>query len=347
MKRVISFTIIFSVILLGVLLASGEQAQAVDYTQPVALPELGADTFLGAQGGLYPDGQNEPPAAYLAALMAVSGALANNNQIVVVAIGPSIMQNSVSGFAPFLNSLGVNDNIVFVDGSLGSNQQRFEDPDYFGWDVGINRLPPGLTAVDVDIVLYYNALTSPSGSFPDFVQMAAGSFEITYNIINQKYPNVQLILQNSQHYAGWCGQCKAPEPYAHYNGFAVKELIERRINGEINGALIAWNAYHWDDTWLENYYTDGLHLSGLGQQSTGQLWHDYLSTSFNAVWYLDSQPQPTVTPTNTAVFAVTATPSPFPTNTPLPPTGEPTMTPTERGNGCGRACQTATAEAGN
>ena len=338
------------VFIAGLFLASGQQVQAVDYTEPVPLPELGIDTFLGMQGGLYPNGQNEPPTAYLAALTAVSEALANDSQIVIVGIGPSIMQNSINGFIPFLNSPEVNDNIVFIDGSLGSNQQRFENPDYFGWNVGINRLPAGLTAVDVDIVFYYNALTSPSGSFPDFVQTAADSFEITYNIINDKFPNVQLILQNSQHYAGHCGQCKAPEPYAYYNGFAVKELIERRINGEIDGALIAWNAYQWDDTWPANYYTDGLHLSGLGQQATGQLWHDYLSTSFNAIWYLDSTAQPTITPTTTAVFTstpmptveVTATPSPFPSIT---ATGEPTMTATVAW--CGRACQTATAQAGD
>ena len=93
------------VFIAGLFLASGQQVQAVDCTEPVPLPELGADTFLGVQGGLYPDGQNEPPMAYLAALAAVSEALANDNQVVVVAIGPSIMQNSVNGFMPFLKSV--------------------------------------------------------------------------------------------------------------------------------------------------------------------------------------------------------------------------------------------------
>lgn len=265
---------------------------------------------------------------YLAELNAVASALASDNQIVIVGIGPSIMQNSISGFVPFLNLPFVNDNIIFVDGSLGSNQQRFENPDYFGWNVGINRLPAGLTAADVDVVFYYNALTGPSGTFEQYVQTAANSYELTYDIINQKYPNVQLILQNSQHYAGWCGQCKAPEPYAEWQRYAVDELIERRMSGEISGALIAWNAFQWDDTWPQNHYSDGLHLSGLGQAATGQLWHDYLSsTSFTALWYLeDSQSQPTSTPTAipSSTPEVTVTPSPFPSAT---PTGEPTMIP--------------------
>lgn len=295
---------------------------------------------------LYPGGY-EPPAGYLDAAIAQ---LSGDNQIVIVGIGPSIMQNSLSGFIPFLSRPEVNGNIVFVDGSLGSNQQRFEDPDYPGWNVGINRLPAGLTAADVDIVFYYNQLTGQSGTFEQYVATAADSFELTYDIINDKFPNVRLILQNGQHYAGWCGQCKAPEPYAYWSGYAVKELIARRINGEISGAVIGWNAYQWDDTWPQNYYSDGLHLSGLGQQATGQLWHDYLSTSIHAAWYLNGQPLPTSTPTGTAVSTiqptpssapgVTATPSPFPSST---PTGEPTVMPTVW---CGRACQTATAQAG-
>lgn len=241
--------------------------------------------------------------------MAIS--LASDSQLVIVGIGPSIMQNSINGFIPFLSLPEVNDNIVFVDGSLGSNQQRFENPDYFGWNVGINRLPAGLTAEDVDIVFYYNALTGPSGTMEQYVQQAADSFEITYNIISQKYPNVRLILQNSQHYAGWCGTCKAPEPYAYWSKFAVDELIRRRADGEITGPLIAWNAYQWDDAWPANFYNpDGLHLASLGQMATGQLWHDYLSaTSFTAPWYLDGTPQPTATPDGTP----TETPTPGPT----------------------------------
>ena len=259
---------------------------------------------------------------YLSELDQTAISLSSDSQLVIVGIGPSIMQNSISGFVPFLNLPPVNDNIIFVDGSLGSNQQRFENPDYFGWNVGINRLPSGLTAADVDIVFYYNALTSPSGTQEQYVETAANSYQITYEIINQKYPNVQLILQNSQHYAGWCGQCKAPEPYAEWQRYAVDELIERRMSGEIGGALIAWNAFQWDDTWPANYYSDGLHLSGLGQQATGQLWHDYLSSmSFTAPWYLaNGQP----TPTETAVPGATVTPSPFPSAT---ATGEPTVTP--------------------
>lgn len=287
---------------------------------------------------------------YQSELDAMAAELAQDNQLVIVGIGPSIMQNSINGFMPFLGQ--ANPDIVFVDGSLGSNQQRFENPDYFGWNVGINRLPPGLTAADVDIVFYYNALTGPSGTMEEYAQTAADSYQITYQIISQKYPNVRLILQNSQHYAGWCGACKAPEPYAYWQRYAVDELIRRRADGEIAGPLIAWNAYQWDDTWPAYYFSDGLHLSGLGQQATGQLWHDFLSTaSYTAPWYT-GQPAPTATPTNgTAVSTnaptttptpgVTATPSPFPSAT---ATGEPTMTPS-RGGGCGRACQTATAEA--
>lgn len=355
------FKKIIPIIAVGLLLLVISVVGATDYTTAVPLPELATDTYLGQQGGLYPQGLNLPPVEYLAELDAVANQLGNDNQVVIVAIGPSIMQNSVNGFMPFLSSPEVNNNIVFVDGTLGSNQQRFVDPDYFGWNTAVTRLAAvGLAPADVDVVFYYNALTSPSGSFADFVQVAADSFGITYGIISDKYPNTKIVLHSSQHYAGWCGQCKAPEPYAYYNGFAVKELIERRINDEISGPLLAWNAYQWNDAWPSSYFSDGLHLSGAGQQATGQLWHDYLSsTSFTASWYLDAPiatPTPsatplptatgTITPTDTPTVPVvtvtaTATPSPFQTATPI---GSPTITPS-RGGTCGRSCQTATAAA--
>jgi hypothetical protein len=199
----------------------------------------------------------------------------------------------------------------------------------------------------VDIVIYHNSWSGPSGSFPAYAEMVQASFALTNQHIADKYPNTQLILMNSRHYGGWNDDSKQPEPFAFWEGFSVKWVIEDRINcTAVCGPLVAWNAYQWnawppsyqipDGTiWPENYFVaDGLHLSGQGQVVSGALWHEYLSSaSFTAVWYLD-EPPATATPTATATETPTPTDTATPTATPTAtatntPTFTPTATPTE------------------
>lgn len=309
----------------------------------VTLPQIGTDLYSGEQGGLYPDGQNAPPPAYLAELEALAADLADDEQLVVLGLGMSMMQNAMSGWMPFAAGPGTNPNMIVINGAIGSNQQRWADPDNTVWGRGPMMLSQaGLTAADVDIVLYHNSWSGPSGTFPGYAQMVQASFELTNQHIADKYPNTQLILMNGRHYGGWNDNSKQPEPFAFWESFSVKWLIEERINCTADcGPLVAWNAYQWnawpasyglpDGTlWPQNYFVaDGLHLSQAGQQVSGELWHDYLSsTSFTAVWYLDAPP-PTATPTATATVTFTPSPTATPTDTATPtPTSTPTATAT-------------------
>ena len=288
----------------------GERAAAVDFTTAVPLPLLGTDTYYGQQGGLYPGGENNPPAAYAAELDAVDCTAGP-----VVVIGMSMAQNAYSGWSNFFNLPEVNDDLVVVDGTLGSNQQRFMDPDYFGWNVGISRLPAGTTAADVRCIIYHNAISGPAGEFVPYAESARDAFAVTNDIIAKKYPNVALIYINSRHY-GYSPTSKQPEPFAYWDGFAVKWLIEARISCAADcGPLVDWGAYQWVDEWAnhsEYYQVDGLHLSGAGQLESGAIWHAYYSEATH--WYLDA-PAPTPTPTPDQTDTPTAAPSPSSTPT--------------------------------
>lgn len=275
------------------------------------LPEIGTGEFMGEQGGLYPNGQNEPPIAYLQQLENVDCSN-GNGQVIIVGLGMSMMQNALSGWENYLNLPEVNDNLVLINGAIGSNQQRWQDENYFGWSKGLQALlQAGYTTADVKCIMYHNAWSGPSGDFVPYAEMVKNSFAITMDIIQDKYPNVEMILINSRHY-GLSPTSKQPEPYAFYEGWSVKWLIKDRINCVVNcGALLAWNAYQWKPEWIDHpeyYVTDGLHLSQAGQNASGQIWHDYLAnTSFTAGWYLDG----TIQPTATAIPEVTPTATPF------------------------------------
>ena len=348
MKRHILILLTF--VLLALALA-GEPAFAVDYTTAVPLDILCGDTYNGEAGCLYP-GSNTPPTAYAAELQAVADDLANDSQVVVLSLGMSMQQNANSGFinggwASGTTPAGtaVNSAFRFVNGARGSKQQNWVDPNNSVWQQGLTALAQqGLSANDVDVVLYHNAWAGPSSlPFPDHAVNMKNSAAITMGIIQDKYPNAQMILVANRHYA-LSPDSKHPEPYAYEEGFSWKWLIEDRINCTANcGVPVAWYALEWDSDWAnhpEYYMSDGLHLVGAGQLASAEIWYSWLSTlPYIAPWYLVG-PVPTATPTETpgptntptltptpteTVPGVTPTATPFPTATNTPGA---TMTPT-------------------
>jgi cell division septation protein DedD len=331
------------ILTLTAVLLTGEPVTAVDYTTPIPLTQLGTDTYYSQQGGLYPGGSNTPPAGYKSELDQLAISLASDNQLVVLGLGMSMMQNAMSGWEPFAAGPGTNPNMVVVNGAIGSNQQRWADPNNAVWNRGPQALAAaGLTAADVDIVLYHNAWSGPSSlPFPDHAVNMLNSITGTMDTIADKYPNTSLILITNRHYA-LSSTSKHPEPWAYEEGFSWKWLVENRINCTANcGTHIAWLVDEWISDWAnhpEYYAADGLHLAGAGQQESGQLWHDALSTwSYTAPWYLDAPP---MTPTSTAT--ATETPTPTPTLTPTA-TATATATPTETPTPTATATPTETA----
>lgn len=315
-------------------LLTGEPVTAVDYETAVPLTQLGTDTYFGEQGGLYPNGQNEPPAGYQSTLDQLAISLASDEQLVVLGLGMSMMQNAMNGWGPFAAGPDTNPNMIVVDGAVGSNQQRWADPNHWVWDRG----PQALTAVgllpgDVDVVIYHNAWSGPSSlPFPDHAVNMLNSITGTMGDIVDKYPNTQLILVTNRHYA-LSPTSKHPEPWSFEEGFAWKWLVENRITCTADcGPPIAWLVDEWIPEWADHpeyYATDGLHLAGPGQQASGQLWHDALSVwSFTGPWYLGGPfptavPSSTPTPTNTAVPGATETSTPTPSATPTGATATP------------------------
>jgi hypothetical protein len=248
----------------------------------------------------------------------------------------SMQQNASQGFinGGYTSGSGINPAFRFVNGAIGSKQQNWVDPNNSVWNRGTQALgSSGLSANDVDVVFYHNAWAGPSSlPFPDHAVNMKESAQITMGIIQDKYPNVQMILVANRHYA-LSPTSKHPEPFAYEEGFSWKWLIEDRINCTVDcGVPIAWYAEEWVPDWAshpEYYMSDGLHLVGAGQLASAAIWYSYMSTlSYIAPWYL-SEPVPTATPSNTPLPTDTPTVTPTPSETPIPTeTLTPTMTPT-------------------
>ena len=308
----------------------GERAAAVDYTTAVPLPDLCGDTYYGQAGCLYP-GSNQPPAAYAAELDAVAATLAADNQVVVLSLGMSMMQNATNGFltAGYASGMtpagtAVNPAFLLLNGAIGSKQQNWESPTNTVWNRGEQVLTSaGLIPADVDVILYHNAWAGPSTlPFPDHAVNMLSSLEITMPIIRDKYPNTKMVLVANRHYA-LSPDSKHPEPYAYEEAWSWKWLIANRISCTVDcGPVIAWLTNQWVPDWAnhqEYYIEDGLHLSpgpGGGQWASAELWYGaMIATSYIAPWYLASLP-PTATPSPTSGPTDTPTTTPSPSNTP-------------------------------
>jgi len=301
---------------------------AVDYTEPIPLPQLGTDTYLGVVGGLYPNGSNNVPNGYADDAFL---ALQNDDDIHVLCLGMSNMKSTCENFInKAAGETAVANNVTIHNGGRPGRAQQ-------AWGGGVSDLytnlkRAGVSVPEVDVVIYFNAWGYPSGDFQSHYDEMYGSLTETMANINSVYPNLKLIYVTSREYAPPWAASLNPNPYAYEEGFAFRDIVTGRINGNLSGVPILWGAYQYDPSWPDSYFkaSDGVHLSSAGLDVAGQLWLDFYLTQS---WFVDGNPSPTATPTAvstaTPTGGATATPTPFPA-TPTPDV-EPTMTATSGG----------------
>lgn len=231
---------------------------------PVPLTDLGAGTYLGFEGGLYPGGANAPPADHAAEgarrsariePLDRSGAPAPEGRIVLLSVGMSnTTQEFCSGpvtacapwsFAGQATADAVVDRAVLaiVDGALGGHDaEEWDDPADPAYDrVRDTRLAPlGLTEAQVQAVWLKQANARPTSSLPaadaDAFQLQSALGDVI-RALAHRYPNLEQVFVSSRTYGGYATTSLNPEPYAFETGFAVKWLIEAQIEQGRSGAV--------------------------------------------------------------------------------------------------------------
>src|SRR6185369_8803203 len=162
------------------LLASS--ARAVDCTRTstglVPLTDLGAGTYHGFPGGLYPGSANQRPAAHESAGVAIAQSLVPldtlgqpdpNGRIVLVSIGMSNCTLEFSKFVPLAMGFAQrNPGLLVVDCAEGGQTARIvRDPGSAYWDTVAVRLHArGSSLAQVQAVWIKEANARPTGGFP-------------------------------------------------------------------------------------------------------------------------------------------------------------------------------------
>ncbi|HME80919.1 MAG TPA: hypothetical protein VKF82_02470 [Candidatus Eremiobacteraceae bacterium] len=246
-------------------------------TGKVALNDLGAGTYLGFEGGLYPNGANNPPPAQDTAGMShaaavrpldASGNPSASGKIVLLSIGMSNTTDEWCGggdaapcvastFTALAQSGGLNKALVIADGALGgqaapswlnpfSPPAPCLSPQVDGYCTNYDRvanvvLPPlGVTEKQVQVIWLKEADENPTISLPS---SSADAYTLEANLghivraAKQRYPDLRMIFLSSRTYGGYATTSLNPEPYAYESAFAVKWLIQAQINQMQNGTV--------------------------------------------------------------------------------------------------------------
>lgn len=293
-----------------------------------ALSDMGTTTYQGYQGGLYPNGSNDPPAAHRnAAINAANkvkpldGAGASNARGAIGVIGIG-MSNTTQEFRALERNEDLSASrrgpVVFVNGAKSAvTAERWSnaaDPIWGELDARIASA--GLTASQVQVAWIKLAHAEPATGFPLHAQALRDDVAEVVRIAKSRFPKLQLAFLSNRIYGGYTTRQDRGEPLSFEVGFAVKWLIEQQIAGDlslnydarrgpVNAPVMLWAKDLWANgatprsdglSWLpEDYEPDFIHPSAEGEQIVANLWSSAMAAS-PAIkpWYQEKGSAPTV-----------------------------------------------------
>jgi hypothetical protein len=273
------------------------------------LIDLGTGTYHGYPGGLYPGGSDQPPASYeqvgLAHARAVqplnaTGQPDPSGKVVLLSVG---MSNATLEFSEFKREVDAsprkNPRLVIVDGAQPSkNAEVIKNAADSFWSVlGERMATAGVSDQQVQVIWLKEAIGQETEPFPTDAKHLQQDEAQIVQILQQRFPHLQIIYVSSRTYGGYAVTSLNPESFAYDSGFGVKWLVQSAILSGGNGPWLAWGPYLWTDgtrgrsdglRWTcADVLRDGTHASPQGQRKVAHLLSRFFSTDPTAkTWFL-------------------------------------------------------------
>ncbi len=305
MKRVLAIgTLLACAVLAASIAPTGSSSTKADCsltrTGLVPLTDMGKRKYRGYRGGLYLNGLNRPPQAYLRkGIEAAKRVRPVNGKIVLLSIG---MSNASEEFSAFKRSADrdpqKNSSLVVVDGAQdGFDSRRARSQPIF-WDNIDQRLTEaGVTPEQVQAVWLKESVAGEQRRFPKDARGLQSDLRAILRIMRVRYPNVKLVYLSSRTYGGYAITGLNPEPAAYDSAYAVRGIIQERIRGKIKGPWLFWGPYLWTDgmagrndglVWAcDDVEADGTHPSRSGIQKVVNMLTTFFKTDPTAKrWYV-------------------------------------------------------------
>lgn len=229
-------------------------------------------TYLGAEGGLYPGGVNQRPTAHTDAGADIArtqvkprtptGTIdATTGLIGMISIG---MSNTSMEFSRFITNVSgdpaLHPRLRMVDGAQGGQGAAlWIDPDADTWrGLAIDLEAAGIAAPQVQVLWLKQQLNGDNlrqfGRFPASAEGLQDHLRTIVQIARQKYPNLRLAYLSSRGYGDYASADRGLGAYE--SGFAVKWLVEEQIAGDpaldhtgpdAVAPWLSWGPYLWAD----------------------------------------------------------------------------------------------------
>jgi len=275
------------------------------------LTDLGSAQYLGFPGGLYPAGENSPPSVYEEAGVALGatvqpldrdGKPSPSGKIAMISIG---MSNTSHEFSKFTRLAEVdarkNPNLVMIDAALnGAAATDIAVPFGEYWthvDRQLQRRE--ISAAQVQVAWLKTALARDPRGFPENARLLQRALRSIVEILRTKFPQLKLVYVSSRTYGGYSESDLSPEPIAYESAFAVKWLIEERINNQSPDKSIpwvSWGPYLWANgltprtdglIWeRSNFEPDGVHTSPQGTLKVARMLLEFFQKDTAAnLWF--------------------------------------------------------------
>jgi hypothetical protein len=325
-QTMMRMTRLCSAVFLGFVLARGVAAEE----RLVPLTSLGAGTYHGSVGGLYPRGQNEPTGEIAAALRRMSGRVEPldpgggrdpRGKIVMVGIGASVCRQVFAEMETLVPTLaGINPAVVVVNCARGGQDvNKIADASRRYWDQAEEALgAKGVTPAQVQVAWYQSDdLRDSRDDFPGRPRRLEEQLAAQLRLMKAHFPNLRICYFSARHNSSFMaeggGKAKHGEPRPYHNGWAIKWLIEDQARGRADlrfegGAdtaiapLAAWATYFWtegDATRADGYRwtrddvaADGVHLSESGRRRVAGELSSFLLTDADARAWFGKPPTP-------------------------------------------------------
>ncbi|CAN5480160.1 hypothetical protein BH10BAC2_BH10BAC2_22980 [soil metagenome] len=294
------------------------------FTDTLRIPinDLGAGTFLGRTGGLYPGGVNMPFGAYATDLIKfarsikprdAAGVVTSSGVVGFIAIGGSTAGKMMTALTnktignPLTNASLKMANAT--NGEHSSSANSLINPNDSIWIIIKDKLNRNdLAYTQVQVIYLETDDSTQTGGFPDRPLKLKQDYLEVMHIFKSKFPNIRLVYLLGRT-TTFLNPDKLTihnvEPSPYYNGWACKWLIEDQMNGVpgtrykgVNAEmpLITWGWYEWaygtsqprqdGFTWEESDTVDGLHGTPAGEDTLSNYFQNFLLTDpYAKVWY--------------------------------------------------------------
>ncbi len=277
------------------------------------LTDLGSAVYLGFPGGLYPKGENVRPLAHEKAGVAlaasvqpldVHGHVSNSGKIVMLCVG---MSNTSREFSHFIELAEAhprkNPTLSMIDTAQegGAATQLAVPFDEYWAEVDHQLRGSGISPAQVQVAWLKTALARESRGFPEHARLLQRTLRAIVGILTTKFPQLKLIYLSSRTYGGYSESELSPEPIAYQSAFAVKWLIEERINNsERLVPWVSWGPYLWANgmtprsdglTWeRDDFEPDGVHTSAQGAAKVATKLLEFFESDRTAQpWFLSQR----------------------------------------------------------